>query len=119
MFTLHVCSLCIHPFLLTFFHTNANDFMCLGNTKEFTIGEVQRLQHIHENHHENVEYVTPCIEYAGETDDQQAHLFKKTGLMDAPVVGLDLRCEKPECLANGKGVIYTASVLTLSCSKGT
>lgn len=89
------------------------------NGKEFTIKEVQRLHHIHENHHENVKYVTPALEGAGQNDSEQERLFNKTGLMDAPVVGLDLRCEKPECLANGKGVIYTASVLTLSCSKGT
>ena len=89
------------------------------NAKEFTIGEVQRLQCIHENHHENVEYVTPILDYSGETDAQQEDLFYKTGLMDASVVGLALTCEKPKCLANGKGVIYTASVLTLSCSKGT
>lgn len=89
------------------------------NAKEFTIGEVQRLRHIHENHHENVEYVTPLLDGAGENDAQQERLFAKTGLMNAPVVGLALRCEKPKCLTNGNGVIYTASVLTLSCSKGT
>ena len=96
--------------------------MRLGNTttaKEFTISEVQRLKHIHENHHANVEYVTSALEEAGQTDVQQERLFNKTGLMVAPVVGLDLRCEKPKCLTNGKGVIYTASVLTLSCNKGT
>ena len=95
--------------------------MRLGNTttaQEFTISEVQRLKHIHENHHANVEYVTP-VEGAGQNDVAQEHMFNKTGLMVAPVVGLDLRCEKPKCLTNGKGVIYTASVLTLSCNKGT
>ena len=96
--------------------------MRLGNTttaKEFTISEVERLKHIHNDHHVNVEYVTPALEGAGQNDVEQEHLFNKTGLLVAPVVGLDLRCEKPKCLTNGKGVIYTASVLTLSCNKGT
>ena len=96
--------------------------MRLGNTtttKEFTISEVQRLKLIHDNHHANVEYVTPVLEDAGQNDVEQEHLFNKTGLMAAPVVGLDLRCEKPKCPTNGNGVIYTASVLTLSCNKGT
>ena len=50
----------------------------------------------------------------------QPHLFAQTGLMNAPVVSLDLKFDELKYPTHErKGVIYAASVLVLSCSNGT
>ena len=98
----------------------APDMLLTGKTrridkKNLTIAAAKQTQLICANH--ALKYITPLT---ATTDNAQFLAMEQAGLFEADVVGLDLEWETIQYPTKRKPArIYNASVLVLSCAKGT
>lgn len=81
----------------------------------FSIKIATELGVLEENH--SLFYLTP---FTATTDAEQLDCLQEAGLFDSDLVGLDLEWAGPRYpKKNSPGIIYDASLLVLSCARGT